>query len=108
MKTKATHDYKFPIGAWVCDPFMRRLSGGIEKDPVRGTVRFQPYAGEVIGFGELCRMLVYTVKFADSIGYVTADEAICYHCHTTDDASHHELCCDVWLRSQPHEPGYAA
>lgn len=98
----------FPVGAWVMDPMMRRLSGGIEKNAVTGEVRFAPYAGEIIGTGLLCKVPVYRIKFAESFGFVVMDDAICYQCHTASDNTHHELCPDKAMRAWEHEPGYAA
>ena len=71
MKTK-TVTASFPIGAWVRDQQMRRLSGDIEKNPITGAVRFAPSGGEIIGTGELCKSPVYRVKFAESFGFVSS------------------------------------
>ena len=105
MKTK-TVTASFPIGAWVRDQQMRRLSGDIEKNPITGAVRFAPSGGEIIGTGELCKSPVYRVKFAESFGFVFVDGATCYQCGATDDDSHNEYCADKTMRSLPHEPGY--
>lgn len=101
-------DTPFPIGAWVVDPGMRRLGRGIGVGNATGRVTFEPYAGEIIGTGLLCKVPVYSVKFAEALGFVFIKDALCYMCGADSDASHADGCVEPKLREIPHEPGYGS
>lgn len=108
--TTAT-DTRFPIGAWVRDPEMQRLTGGLERDAVRGTVRFRTTGGEIVSIGLLGGQPVYRVRFAANEAVVFADGARCYQCAAPDDESHELYCCagpDGPIRGAGHEPGWAS
>ena len=111
MTTRTKEIAQFSEGAWVMDPLMRRISGGIEKEPVRGTVRFIPFAGEIIGTGSIGGSLVYRIKFGDCTNFIFASNAVCYQCHGASDSEHWELCPvrpeSPW-RTEEHIAGFAA
>lgn len=97
----------FPVGAWVRDTQMQRLTNGIVRD-VNGVSHFHPSGGEIVGTGKIGKTPIYRVQFADSHGVIIQDSATCYNCGCQDDASHDPFCPEPVQRQLPHEPGYAS
>lgn len=86
----------FPVGAWVCDPFLRGCGTELR-------------SGEIVSAGRIGRGLsAYVVKFGERRAALLAENCVCYVCGAPDDQSHAVGCVEPLLRARPHTPGYAA
>lgn len=99
---------KFPVGAWVKDRFMQRISGGIEPRGSFGGYQFRPFAGEIISIGTMNDLTCYRIKFGEYESIAFERDCVCYQCGAPADDLHSEMCPDPKLRLMPHEPGYCA
>ena len=101
--------HRFPVGAWVTDPFHHRLTNGGLVSDMHGKVHFDPSSGEIVAAYDK-PWPAYKVVFGGSWNVIFAEGAVCYQCQAKADNQHHEYCPltpDGSLRSTCHEPGYA-